>query len=122
AGGLIGTSVGRELECLQEARRLPPPERDTTIRIPQLLGYVRHADTDRVVGLLRQWVPGRRLRDIDVPAMPAQHRQKWIRQIRDAVHALHARETIWGDVKAANVVIDEQDDAWLIHFGGGWTN
>jgi hypothetical protein len=122
AGGLIGTSVGRELECLQEARRLPPPERDTTIRIPQLLGYVRHADTDRVVGFLRQWVPGRRLRDIDVLATPAQHRQKWIRQIREAVHVLHTRGTIWGDGKAGNVVIDEQDDAWLIDFGGGWTN
>ena len=121
-GGLIGTSAGRELERLQEARRLPPPERDTTIRIPQLLGYVRHADTDRVVGLLRQWVPGRRLRDIDVLTTPAQYRQKWIRQIREAVHALHARGTIWSDGKASNVIINEQDDAWLIDFGVGWTD
>ncbi|KJZ70014.1 hypothetical protein HIM_10595 [Hirsutella minnesotensis 3608] len=122
AGGLIGTSVGRELECLQEVRKFPPPERDTSIRIPQLLGYVRHADTGRVVGFLREWVPGRRLRDMDVPAIPAQRRQKWIRQIREAVHALHAGGITWGDGKACNVVVDERDDAWLIDFGGGWTN
>ncbi|KJZ69902.1 hypothetical protein HIM_10713 [Hirsutella minnesotensis 3608] len=121
-GGLIGTSVGRELECLQEVRKFPPPERDTLIRIPQLLGYVRHTDTDRVVGFLREWVPGRRLRDMDVPATPVQRRQKWIRQIREAVHALHARGIIWGDGKASNVVIDERDDAWLIDFGGGRTD
>lgn len=122
AGGLIGTSVGRELECLQQVRKLSPPEGDTPIRIPQLLGYVRHADTGRIVGFLRQWVPGRRLRDMDVPATPAQRRQTWVGQIREAVHGLHASGIIWGDGKASNVVIDERDDAWLIDFGGGWTN
>ena len=96
--------------------------RDSLIRIPQLLGYVRHADTGRVVGFLRDWVTGRRLREMDVPAIPAQRRQKWIGQIREAVHALHARGIIWGDGKASNIVIDERDDAWLIDFGGGWTN
>jgi len=122
AGGLIGTSVGRELDCLQEVRKPPPAASDAMIRIPQLLGYVRHADTGRIVGFLRQWVPGRRLRDIDIPATPAQRRQAWIEQIREAVHALHARGTTWGDGKASNVVIDERGDAWLIDFGGGWTN
>lgn len=121
AGGLVGSSVGRELECLQKVRTLPP-EHGVMIRIPQLLGYVRHADTGRVVGFLRQWVPGRRLRDMDVPAMSAQRRQKWIGQIREALHMLHAKGIIWGDGKASNVVIDERDDAWLIDFGGGWTN
>jgi Ser/Thr protein kinase RdoA (MazF antagonist) len=35
---------------------------------------------------------------------------------------LHTQHIIWGDGKAANVIIDEQDDAWLIDFGGGWTD
>ncbi|KAL7922738.1 hypothetical protein ACQKWADRAFT_292276 [Trichoderma austrokoningii] len=120
-GGLIGTSVGRELECLQEVRKHLPPTCDPSIQIPQLLGYVRHADNGRLVGFLREWVPGYRLRDMDVPAIPAQRRQKWIRQIREAVHSLHTKGIIWGDGKASNVVIDEQNDAWLIDFGGGWT-
>ncbi|KAG9252907.1 uncharacterized protein F5Z01DRAFT_689593 [Emericellopsis atlantica] len=95
--GLIGTS-----------------ELDATIHTP-------HEDMGRIVGFLRQWIPGRRLRDIDVPATPVQRRQKWIRQIREVVHTLHAKEIIWGDGKASNVIIDEQDDVWLIDFGGGWT-
>lgn len=114
-GGLVGTSVGRELGCLQEIRN------DTMIRVPQLLGYVRHANTDRIVGLLRQWIPGRRLRDIGVLTTSAERRQKWFMQIREAVYALHDRGIIWGDGKAGNVVIDEKDDAWLVDFGGGWT-
>jgi hypothetical protein len=32
-------------------------------------------------------------------------------QIREAIHTLHGIGTIWGDGKASNVVIDEQDDA-----------
>ena len=26
-----------------------------------------------------------------------------------------------GDGKASNIIIDDQDNAWLIDFGGGWT-
>lgn len=120
--GLTGTGVGRELECLQQVRKLLPPGWDTPIRIPQLLGYVRHADSGRLVGFVREWVPGRRLRDIDIAAVPAQRRRKWLGQIDEAVRTLHAHRIIWGDGKAANVVIDDQDDAWLIDFGGGWTD
>ncbi|KAK5992439.1 hypothetical protein PT974_05843 [Cladobotryum mycophilum] len=35
----------------------------------------------------------------------------------------HASQLIWGDGKPANIIIDERgDDAWLIDFGGGYTN
>jgi hypothetical protein len=34
---------------------------------------------------------------------------------------LHRIEVVWGDGKADNVLIDANKDAWLIDFGGGWT-
>lgn len=121
-GGLVGTDVGRELECVQDIRRLLPPTHEPRIRIPQLLGYVRHFDSGRVVGFVREWVPGRLLRNIDIAAVPVQQSRKWLGQIDDTVRALHTQQIIWGDGKAASVSIDEQDDAWLIDFGGGWTD
>lgn len=30
-------------------------------------------------------------------------------------------QVIWGDAKPSNVVIDLSNDAWLIDFGGGWS-
>lgn len=121
AGGLLGTSVGRELQCLQELLKSLPTESPSTIRVPPILGHVRHANMNRIVGFLRQWIPGRRLRNIDVLAQPASQRQQWLLQIRETVHTLHARGLTWGDGKASNVIIDQRDNAWLIDFGGGWT-
>ncbi len=33
----------------------------------------------------------------------------------------HAAGIVWGDVKAQNVLIDGDDNAWIIDFGGGYT-
>ncbi|KAK0384643.1 hypothetical protein NLU13_8729 [Sarocladium strictum] len=118
---LGGTSVGRELACLQELQKLPQAGHDASIRIPRLLGYIRHSDTGRVVGFLRQWIPGTCLTDVEVGMVPVQTRQKWMRQIRDSVYTLHADGRTWGDGKASShVIIDSRDDAWLIGFGAGW--
>jgi hypothetical protein len=34
---------------------------------------------------------------------------------------LHEAGVVWGDVKAANVLIDKDNNAWIIGFGGGCT-
>ena len=34
----------------------------------------------------------------------------------------HSHNIIWGDAKAANVLIDADEDAYLIDFGGGYTD
>jgi serine/threonine protein kinase len=47
---------------------------------------------------------------------------RWADQIRKSVQSLHQSGVIWGDGKPDNVLIDANDDAWLIDFGGGWTN
>ncbi|KIL93942.1 hypothetical protein FAVG1_02504 [Fusarium avenaceum] len=118
-GGLFGTSEGRELEYLGEMRKVFP--QSDKIQIPQLLGYVHHKDTKQILGFLRQWVPGRRLSDINITSATVEKRQRWAVQIRETIERLHKHGLVWGDGKSSNIIIDEQDDAWLIDFRGGFT-
>lgn len=48
-------------------------------------------------------------------------RERWMGQLETALSALHENCIVWGDVKAANVLIDENEIAWLVDFGGGYT-
>jgi tRNA A-37 threonylcarbamoyl transferase component Bud32 len=41
--------------------------------------------------------------------------------VQEAVAYLHAKGLVWGDAKAANVLIDDAGNAILIDFGGGFT-
>jgi hypothetical protein len=50
---------------------------------------------------------------------PLADRKRWFEQISNAIHTLHRDGYIWGDVKAANVLIDDDDNACLIDFEGG---
>lgn len=118
-GGLFGTGEGRELECLGEMRKAFT--QSDAIRIPQLLAYVHHKDTKQILGFLRQWVPGRRLSDINITSATVEKRQRWTVQIRETIDRLHKHGLVWGDGKSSNIIIDEQDDAWLIDFGEGFT-
>lgn len=45
----------------------------------------------------------------------------WARQISETVHQLHDIGLTWGDGKASNVIVDNEDTAWLIDFGGGFS-
>ncbi|KAM0419091.1 hypothetical protein ACHAPT_012030 [Fusarium lateritium] len=119
-GRLFGTSEGRELEYLGKMLRQSPQKE--TIRVPQLLGYIHHKDTKRVLGFLRQWVPGRKLSEIDLAATTAETRQKWSSQIHESIQRIHQQGFVWGDGKPNNIIIDELDDIWLIDFGGGFTH
>lgn len=34
---------------------------------------------------------------------------------------LHQQGFIWGDVEVDNVLVDKDNQSWLIDFGGSWT-
>ncbi|KAK4178047.1 hypothetical protein QBC36DRAFT_325681 [Triangularia setosa] len=53
--------------------------------------------------------------------VPIALRQRWVNQIRETVEQLHDAGLVWGDAKAENIMIDTNDDAWLIDLGGGYT-
>ncbi|CAJ2509176.1 Uu.00g142020.m01.CDS01 [Anthostomella pinea] len=48
-------------------------------------------------------------------------RSCWSRQIHNTVTSLHAAGVVWGDAKPENVLIDQEDNACLIDFGGSYT-
>jgi serine/threonine protein kinase len=122
--GLADQSLERELANLSKIGEAYSTI-DKTFRVARLRGYVRHASSGAIIGLLREWIPngtrGRTLTHVDILSVPTVARQKWETQIRETVDWLHSIGIVWGDGKPSNVVIDQDEQAWLIDFAGGWT-
>ncbi|KAH8756130.1 hypothetical protein F5883DRAFT_570416 [Diaporthe sp. PMI_573] len=121
--GLGDPSLRREIHCLQ---KIPSAFPAGGISVPKLLGYVKHPGSGTILGLLREWVPSNNkltgLQEVGFPPdFPKELRNRVGRQIKETVEALHRIGVIWGDGKPSNVVIDLNNDAWLIDFGGGWS-
>lgn len=55
------------------------------------------------------------------PETPSTLRAKWDLQLATAVNCLNEAGIVWGDAKAANILVDEDEDAWTIDFGSGYT-
>ncbi|KAF2758965.1 hypothetical protein EJ05DRAFT_475205 [Pseudovirgaria hyperparasitica] len=51
----------------------------------------------------------------------ASERARWAEQVTHIVERLHAAGIVWGDVKADNVLVDTERNAWVVDFGGGHT-
>lgn len=49
-------------------------------------------------------------------------RERWYDDIESMIHILHGKGFVWGDVSPNNVIIDENENAWIIDFGGGYTD
>ena len=118
--GLLDSNLEKELASLEKIGNFCL-HHHTSIRVPQILGYIKHPEARCIIGFLREWVPGNPLRKIDIPMTLETKRKKWASQIHEMVNQLHDIGVIWGDGKASSVIIDEKDDAWLIDFGGGFT-
>jgi hypothetical protein len=91
-------------------------------RISRLCGIVRKS-SGTITGLLLrhigpQSVTLRRALKRDVSP---QLRSQWIEQLTMTLRELHAADVVWGDAKAENVLIDSDNNAWIIDFGGGYT-
>lgn len=91
-------------------------------RIPRLHGLVSDG-RGLVFGLLMSYIDcrARTLACAAKPHVPANMRHKWCKQVVSSVQDLHGAGIIWGDAKAENVLIDEHGDAWILDFGGGYT-
>ncbi|KAL4947824.1 hypothetical protein BDW69DRAFT_199342 [Aspergillus filifer] len=91
-----------------------------SLRVPKLEGFIG-LDTESP-GLLMTKVRHRmRLCDIGIEQADVAKRLKWYARIKSAIEILHGIDIVWDDVKAHNILINEQDNCWIIDFGGGNT-
>ncbi|UNI17090.1 hypothetical protein JDV02_003468 [Purpureocillium takamizusanense] len=130
------SKVGNDLRADSAQRELTTLLKITTsqyadaLRVPKLRGLVHTPDDGRIIGFLEDYVPSEdgselsNLGDIETTSSIAEaRRKKWALQVQETVHLLHQIGITWGDGKAGNVLIDhDTDDAWIIDFGGGWTD
>lgn len=122
--GLLDQNLERELFSLQTIKAFSRESR--SIRILRLIAYVKHAGNGHIIGLVREWIPsgvlGGCLKAVCTSTTGKERREKWAAQIREMVDQLHEMGLVWGDGKPSNVIIDSNDNAWLIDLAGGWTD
>ncbi|TPX14831.1 uncharacterized protein E0L32_004940 [Thyridium curvatum] len=108
---------------LQAYKKIAAANIDPQFHICRLFGAVMD-DDGFIVGLLLTYIDhgGRTLStNVDPDYPPASTRNRWIGQLDAALAELHKAGIVWGDVKAENVLVDREDNVWIIDFGGGYT-
>jgi hypothetical protein len=106
---------------IERARRhlLREAEIAAGLRNPHIVAVFDIVTDDDLTCLVMEHVPSRDLRDIirtDGPLAPARAAEIGA-QIADALRATHEAGIVHGDVKPANVLIDENDKAKITDFG-----
>ncbi|KAL6802693.1 hypothetical protein GGI42DRAFT_324975 [Trichoderma sp. SZMC 28013] len=101
---------------IAEAHLPPPPK----AFIGHLHGVVR--DGNGLAGMLFTWINNKGvLSKARADQSTVLLKARWATQIKDTLEMLHHRNIIWGDAKAENILIDMDDNAWVIDFGGSYT-
>ncbi|KAL1853897.1 hypothetical protein Daus18300_011639 [Diaporthe australafricana] len=95
------------------------------LHVSRLQGIVHIQDEDATLGLLLSLVDheeGMTLQSALYDDPPRYLRERWARQVSHTVEEVHRVGAVWGDVKADNVLIDKDQNAWVIDFEGGYTD
>ena len=93
-------------------------EFEAPFRTSKLVGVVVWDDNnDSLMGFLLDYINGQTL-GLRVDGASIELKAKWIDQVEATVRRLHELSIVWGDVKADNVIINEDEDAVVIDFGG----
>ncbi|KAK2020571.1 hypothetical protein LX32DRAFT_678214 [Colletotrichum zoysiae] len=118
----FGLSLGpehakKELLTLRKVTEIPHAPEAWVCR---LYGVVREGNM--LMGMLFTWIDatgvlGRARAENSSSDM----RKRWAAQISTSLEKLHDRDITWGDAKADNVLIDRDNNAWVIDFGGSYT-
>lgn len=109
----------REIRVLIQISKKWGKARDRP-QVPCLIGLV--TSRDQIAGLLETFVQGENLYDMEILAVNAEKRREWKTQIKETIRVLHDNGFVWGDAKAANILVDRSGQACLIDFGGSWTD
>ncbi|RJE21202.1 Protein kinase domain protein [Aspergillus sclerotialis] len=110
----------REMETYKRLEHLGADER---LHVPRLYGVVQDKQTGRVLGLMLSWIncENKTLECALAQENPSAMLVKWDQQVSTTLACLHEAGIIWGDATAGNILIDTDDNAWIIDFGGGYT-
>lgn len=94
---------------------------EAPFRTSKLVGLVVWDDDENsLMGFLLDYINGQTLGS-RIDGASIELKAKWIDQVEATVRRLHELGIVWGDVKADNVIINEDEDAVVIDFGGGYT-
>jgi len=112
----------RALRELENYRRITESNLDPNARFCRLLGIIKD-DENLLIGLLLTYIECNyvTLACAVEPDTPVSIKQKWVDQVTGTLTQLHKAGIVWGDAKPDNVLIDKNDDAWIIDFDGGYT-
>lgn len=108
---------------LWHLNRIAQPDIVDQICAPRLVGFVAKSKSKtNAIGFLQQEIPGPTPLTNHLDAeIPQKKRDAWASEAERMKNVLHEHDIIWGDAKADNFLVDENDKLWIIDFGGSWT-
>ncbi|CEJ95227.1 hypothetical protein VHEMI10721 [[Torrubiella] hemipterigena] len=112
-----GPSVSRELDCLTKLQSISDDQLRS--RTSKLVGLVKWDDEDSLLGFLIDPIEGCMLYEAAFEASKID-RLRWISQVEETVHRLHAYGIVWGDAQLKNVMVNLAGDAIVVDYGGGF--
>ena len=110
----------REINVLQQISETWKVDDPNRPKVPWFLGLITSGG--QTIGMLEEFIDGTNLQLFNLQDTSSAQRQKWKHQIEQSLTKLHQNGFVWGDVKAENIMIDKADNAWLVDFGGSWTD
>ncbi|CAM1505812.1 Fc.00g114490.m01.CDS01 [Cosmosporella sp. VM-42] len=108
----------RELEILSQINS--SGKFKAPFRTSRLVGLVIwDGDSSILMGFLLEYIDGETLAE-RANSVSLEAKRKWIGQIEATLRRLHDSGIVWGDVKPDSVMINTDDDAVTIDFGGSF--
>lgn len=110
------SSRGRNASLIDIAR-----EYDVYMRIANQPHFLEMIEFSAEQGIILQGMPDGTLRDHLVsrgPSIPISKRLSWASSVSTALHLLHTKGVIHGDMKPENILLDEKFEVYLIDFSG----
>ena len=127
---LTSGKISPELRICRLRGVVVDSDAETPLRAKGRDAELRNSAGPRLVGLLLTFIETKKelLRmgtlsyGIRCENCDPEMRSRWADDIDAAVAALHGAGIVWGDAKPDNILVDDDDDVWIVDFGGSYTD